>query len=285
MSEQLKEMNPYLLDALPPQRESLYLLLDGALMDVPLFAYSHDDHPVVEPLYRNTRHESALSVSPCLLKPSANARLWQQQAQWQTKGVVLCSTESFPVMTQHLKSLLSVRLPSQQLAYCRYYSPTWLVRLLSSMSPPELKAWSGPVEAWYANSPEGWVCFKSDTQGVARKHDEEGWFALKQTQLEQWRTEEHQRFIDRAAEHLGCESKATAQGREQRTKVAALTDAARELGFVLEYQCLHYLELAWRFPQELLSPQLVHILADREQDADQRLQLAERQLFGLNRDV
>lgn len=285
MSEQLKDMKPQLLDALPPQRESLYLLLDGALMDVPLLAYSHDDQPVVEQLYRSTRHESALSVSPCLVKPSADTRLWQQQMQWQSKGVVLRSTEPVAVLSQHLKSLLSVRLPNQQLAYCRYYSPTWLVRLLNSLSLPERRAWSGPVEAWYANSPEGWMCFQDGAQSVARTAEEEGWFALKQTQLEQWQAEEHQRFIDKAAEHLGCESKATAQGQEQRTRIAALISTAQELGFVLEYQCLHYLELAWCFPQELLRPQLAHLLADRDQDAEQRLQLAEQQLFGLNTDV
>jgi len=285
MPQELKNTLLHTAESLPSQRDSLYILLDGAQMNAPLFAYSNDDSPVVEPLYLGTRHETAISVSPCLIKPSAQSRLWQQRDQWQSKGVVLRCSEPMPVLKQHLQSLVSIRLPNQQLAYCRYYSPTWLVRLLNSLSAAELSAWSGPVQGWYARASDGWVSAQLETLGVVRKSEEEGWFALKQEQLDLWQAEERERFIDRSAAYLGCETPLSEIGRDQRTAVAALTSEAHKRGFVLEYQCLQYLELAWRFPRELKSPNMTRLLSDQEQGPDQRLELAEQQLFGLNKDV
>lgn len=285
MPQQLKQALWRDIGTLPAQHDSLYLLLDGALLDAPLVAYSNDDNPIVEPLYRGTRHEPALLVSPCLVKPSALSKLWQQQDQWRSKGVVLYCQEPIASLRQHLQSLISVRLPSQQLAYCRYYSPAWLASLLDTLSPAEVSSWSGPIKGWYAYFDNSWSCAEVDAPGEPRKLKDEGWFVLKQQQLDHWQTQEYQRFVDKAAEHLGCYTSSSEAGRRQRAAVAALTREAHEFGFLMEYQCLHYLELAWRFPKELVSPLIAGMLRNPEQQPDQRLQLAEQQLFGLNKDV
>ncbi|MGH1448222.1 MAG: DUF4123 domain-containing protein, partial [Pseudomonadaceae bacterium] len=53
----------------PAWSDDCYLLLDGLGMDVPVTAYTHDDHPITTPLFRGTRHAKLIEASPWLVKP------------------------------------------------------------------------------------------------------------------------------------------------------------------------------------------------------------------------
>ncbi|KKN37480.1 hypothetical protein LCGC14_0762990 [marine sediment metagenome] len=281
MHEGLSHLNPSILAAITAESANLHLLLDGALIDAPKLVYGHDDAPRVEQLYRGTRHEKALAVSPYLAKPSAGSRLWAIKDAWQFKGILLATNASFEQLADHLRSLISMSLPSSQLAYCRFYSPQWLVRLLRSTTPEDFIALSGPISQWIARTEDGWLSMKPAAAGQSRRAEEEGWFSLRQDQLDLWAEEEHQKFIERAVSHLRCEDKQSAAGKLQRQHIVKLTAMAREMGFIQEHHCLHYLELAWRFPNDITNQSLSTHFGNQSSSPGQRLQEAERHLFGL----
>jgi len=266
---------------IPLGQAKLYILLDGALMDALRYAYSSDTSPETEALYRDTRHDAALQISPLLIKPSPESDFLSQQHLWRKNGIVLRSEASIAVLSQHLKSLISVRLPSQQMAYCRFYSPEWLVRFLTSLSDDELSAWSGPIQEWYAYSSQTWVGFQPSANKGGRKAVDEGWFCLRREQIVQWQADEHQRFLRKAAALLGRDVLSGSQEADALSDIAESVNAAHSHGFILEYQCLHYLELTHKFPQAFNSPEFTKVIRDLSQSADSRLQQAELLLFGL----
>ena len=257
-----------------------YLLLDGLKIDVPVRAFTLDEHPKIEPLYRGTRHASLLEASPWLVKPTAAGRLLTEHSAWREHGLLLRSSASIEVLAAHLRSLLSVRLPSQQLAYCRFHNPDWASRLFSAMTIEEFSAWSGPVQEWLIHTDGTWHSYTNTLTSPYRKADEEGWYSLREEQLQHWQNEEHQRFIDRAAQHLGCANHQPEYS-QQCARIEQLIQQAYEYGFTMEYQILHFLELAWRFPEALSSPGWKQHFANHAQDADLRLRFAEERLFGL----
>lgn len=270
--------------SVPGYSDDCYLLLDGLSMDVPLTAYTLDEHPLIEPLYRGTRHAELIEASPWLIKPSAAGQLLTKPEIWQRHGVLLYSAVSREAVVAHLRSLISVQLPSQQLAYCRFYSPDWAARLFNTMRLDEFESWSGPVSQWLLYTNNAWKVYASNAAGAHRDTNDEGWYRIREEQLSQWQADEHQKFIDQAAHHLGC-NQSHADYANQRERIENLIDQANGYGFKLEHQVLHYLELAWRFPQELSTPYWTGYLGDHTQAADQRLQFSEQQLFGLNKDV
>lgn len=268
----------------PGYSDDCYLLLDGLAMDVPVTAFSLDERPKIEPLFRGTRHAEVIEASPWLVKPMAGGQLLSSPEVWQRHGVVLYSAAGKDTLAQHLRSLISVRLPSQQLAYCRFYAPDWTARLFNSMHPEEFQAWSGPISKWLIHSDDSWTAYICDSTGQPKDVNDEGWYMLREEQLAQWQAEEQQRFIDRAMHYLGCKSY-RADFAVQRERITRLIQQAQSYGFTLEHQALQYLELAWRFPHELSAQQWTGYLADHSHTADQRLQFAEQQLFGLSKDV
>lgn len=269
----------------PIYSDSCYLLVDGLAMDVPFTAYNLDDHPITEPLFRGTRHTEVIEASPWLVKPSAKGRLLASTESWRSDGVVVYSDAPMNVLANHLRSLISITLPSDQLAYCRFYAPNWSSRLFSSMSTGEFEAWSGPITQWRVFTKGTWQSYVSKATGAPRHTHEEGWYKLRERQLKQWEAEEYQRFVDKTALDLGCRPEHQNYV-HQREQIDNLIQQAHEDGFTLEHQCLHYLELAWRFPQEFSRQGCAReLLANAEQSANQRLKLAEKQLFGLDKDV
>ena len=264
----------------PVYSSDAYLLLDGLALEVPVMAYSLDDHPRIAPLFRGTRHADIIEVSPWLVKPSRGGQLLAAPRTWQKHGIFLRSSAPMSALAEHLRSLISVRLPSRQLAYCRFHAPRWASRLLESMSPDELSAWCGPVTEWQVYTRGAWQVYQNRNPGPTRTAADEGWFQISQSQIARWQAEESENFIDRAATFFGCR-KEHPEYPQQRARIIRLIRQAEGYGLSMEYQVLHYLELAWRFESELGHPSWVAHLSDQTQDADTRLRHAEQKLFGL----
>lgn len=268
----------------PLYSSDCYLLLDGLRLDVPVTAFTLDEHPRIEPLYRGTRHASLIEASPWLIKPSAAGRLLSEHESWQKYGLVLRSPENMDALSAHLRSLISVRLPTEQLAYCRFHDPVWAARLFDTMSPGEFSAWSGPIQEWLIHTDDAWHSYTTSIIGSQRDAEDEGWYCLREEQLEQWQRQEYQHFLERAAKHLGCTEDQSGHA-PQRQRIEQLTQQAHDYGLSMEYQILHFLDLAWRFPEEMNSQSWAAHFTNREQPADLRLQLAEQRLFGLEGSV
>ena len=279
--EHHKRLNLEKHAALPVGQSKLFILLDGARVDAPKLIYTHDDSPLLERLYHGTRHAEVIEASPCLIEPSTSSRLWSAQSEWQDFAVVLQSNASIDLLAGHLRSLISMRLPSQQLTYCRFYSPVWLQRFMASTTNDEFAALSGPVQRWYFHGTESWQSISSTEPGLLRTASEEGWFVLRQEQFDQWQTEEQALFIERMAVHLNSPPSNTLEGATERRRIASLTERASQLGLVQEYQATHYIELAWQFPVAIDSPELQALFDNQNESADQRLEEVERRLFGL----
>ncbi|MDX1725021.1 MAG: DUF4123 domain-containing protein [Pseudomonas sp.] len=279
--EQPDYLNAARHEQLPVDNEQFYILLDGALLEVPTFAYTHDHNPTLQQLYAGTRHSSAIEVSPCLVQPSSGSGLWAVEDKWRHCGIVIQSDADIHVLAGHLRSLISMRLPSGQLAYCRFYAPSWLNRLLSNFTEGEFSAFSGPVQRWFAYDQSTWLSLGASNKGQQRLADDDGWFCLRQDQLDLLQTDEKQRFIERMAVHFDCPRPTVPEGVAARERMATLVQQARILGFDQEYQCTHYLELAWRFPEDITAAELKSLLNDRSLTADTRLEQAESRLFGL----
>lgn len=129
----------------PGDRGNTYLILDGALIDVPKLVYEHDDSPECVQLFRGTVHEAALEVSPCLVVPSCNSRIWEVESLWRHVGIIAVSGQGSQTVIEHFRSLLTVSLDGGGRAYFRFYSPTKLSDLLLILSEQERSTFSGPV--------------------------------------------------------------------------------------------------------------------------------------------
>lgn len=276
----MRELMSYQKADAPELSENTYLLLDGAALDAPYIAYSLDDEPQIEALFQYTRHEALAEASPWLVKPSPGSRLFIQRDSWAENGVALRAAVPFAVLAGHLRSLLSVKLPQGELAYCRFYSPGWAGRLFSSMTPQEFARWSGPVEHWIMAADTSWHCFSNPGPTEARGQAEEGWFTLTPGQIEQFGESERQRFVDRVVERLRA-GYADTDSEILRGRVLEGIEQAESYGLVLEYQVVHFLELRARFPIEFASASWIHHFKQTDRDPDLRLRIAEQKLFGL----
>ena len=169
-------------DSLPATAPGLarYLIVDGAQEGIWAMLYRHLDQPAIEPLYLETRHAPAMLASPLLLPVPDDNALWQRAGDWRSKGVLVDTLAPLDQLAGHLRSLISVTLPSSQLAYCRFYAPRWLRPLVAAMTVAEARVFSGPVQSWHLSGPQhDWLSVRPGGPTQARTPAEEGWFHLR----------------------------------------------------------------------------------------------------------
>lgn len=255
-------------------RSRAFLLLDGAAFDAPRFVYENDDQPEIDYLFLGTRHQAALEVSPCLVKPSETSRLWQKQNDWQHKAVVVLAEEELPVIAGHLRSLLSVALPDGGYSYLRFYSPRQLRRLMLALSDQERERFSGPIREWLAFQPEGnWRSFRAGTLQPAMTASDEGWFALTDRHLEALAEDAREEFLGRLGRFLSI---------NDQPRLARLLQEANGLGFRSEKDVSRYAELAVTHGNRIRLPECQAILSNLSLPSAARLtELDQHLAYGL----
>ena len=247
-----------------------YILIDGAVFDAPRLVYEHDDQPELEYLYMGTPHKEALEVSPCLVKPSSMSRIWQERAKWRAHSVVLMSDENLHVLAEHMRSLLSVRLPDGGYSYLRFYSPKQTQRLLGALSELELRQFSGPVKEWLSFQSDGvWRRTKTEGSGQYREASEEGWFLLSDQHLEALSARAREEFIGKLSQYLGI---------DDRAKLNDLMREAHSFGLRTEKDVSRYAELAVVHGEGIKRPELQAILSTPELSAGMRLSEVDKRL-------
>lgn len=250
--------------------QSAYILIDGAVLNAPRFVYEHDEQPELEYLYLGTPHHPAIEVSPCLVKPSASSRIWQEQARWQAHAVVLMSNEELDVVADHLRSLLSVQLPDGAFSYLRFYSPKQLQRLMGAFSDLERARFSGPVEEWLTFDVNGCLHrFTTYSAGEYREACDEGWFVLAQQHLEALSTGARDEFVGKLGRYLGV---------DDREKLKELICAANAHGFRTEKDVSRYAELALVHGERIAKPEIQEILSRSDLMASARLSEMDKRL-------
>ena len=251
-------------------RERACILLDGAMFDARRFVYEKDDQPEVEYLFLGTPHESALEVTPCLVKPSGVTRLWQAQPEWHDKAVLLVADESLSVIAGHLRSLLSVQLPDGGYSYLRYYSPKQLRRLMLAFNEQERNRFSGPIKEWLAFQSDGsWSRFNSEAAQPAKTAFDEGWFLLSEQHLAALSDSARSDFVEKLGRFLAMDDP---------VRLNRLIEDASALGFRTEKDVSRYAELAVVHGSRIKRPESQSILSDSEQSAGSRLKALDKHL-------
>lgn len=250
--------------------EQAWILLDGAIFDAPRFIYEHDDQPELEYLYLGTPHESAMEVSPCLVKPSLSSRIWSEQERWLKHGVVLISDENMSTLTNHLRSLLSVKLPDGAYSYLRFYSPKQLGRLMGVFTELERDKFSGPITDWLTIQNSGeWLRFSSAGKASPRKASDEGWFMLSDHHLQGLADKAREEFVARLAKYLSINNS---------FRLNALIQQASSFGFSTEKDVSQYAELAVVHGTRIEHPELQAILSKPDMPTSVRLSEVDKRL-------
>lgn len=247
-----------------------FILLDGAVFDAKRFIYENDDSPELEYLFLGTRHETALEITPCLVKPSETTRLWQTQPEWQNKAVILVSEESLPVVAGHLRSLLSVQLPDGGYSYLRYYSPKQLQRLMFTFNDRERNRFSGPIREWLAfQSDASWYRVSFEASQPAKTAADEGWFLLSEQHLAALSDSARSEFVEKLGRFLAMNDP---------VRLNRLIENANSLGFRTEKEVSRYAELELVHGDRIKRPESQAILSNPELSARARLKALDQHL-------
>nr|WP_059390473.1 DUF4123 domain-containing protein [Pseudomonas toyotomiensis] len=265
------------------ESESLYLLLDGAALPALQIIYQHDDEPEAIPLYRGTRHAASMESSPVLYKLSEQKYLWENRARWRSAAIVLGSQSAMEALADHLRSLLSVKLPSGELVFCRFYDPALTARFLSSLTEDERSAWLGPIKnLWTLRQDDQWLHFGASYEAPAMTPDDEGWFSLRVEQLKSWQEEERRLFIQRLVAHFSSDERCSTPHADLEKLIELRIEQAEQAGIETEQQLFAFVELALQFPDAMDSPSVHKQLTNMDESAEHRLAAIEASLLGLN---
>ena len=247
--------------------QKVYVLVDGALLDAPKLVYNCEDNPVFDLLYRNTPHQSALEVSPVIVQPSDTSRLWEAVQSWRHAGVVIESEADLHTVVDHLRSLISVRLPDQTFAYLRFYSPGQIGALFSAFTPDESVRFSGPVSRWHHfDSDHGWKTIEVSSLKQNDNASEEGWFQLTEEHIRAIEAYNDAEFINKLVRNADLPFTP-----ENNSYIAALVEQGRSYGFRTQRDLASFTEVAAYYRDSIRQPDALGILGDTERSARQRL--------------
>ncbi|MBA1233300.1 DUF4123 domain-containing protein [Stutzerimonas nitrititolerans] len=259
-----------------------YILLDGAALSALRLIYQHDDAPEIELLYRDTRHDAALEVSPVLYRLNESSRMWDVQEQWQPAALIIESREGMDALANHLRSLLSVKMPSGEFAYCRFYDPSLTERFCNNLTQDELDAWLGPISSLWVYSRGKWLRLAAPNPLSARLAEEEGWFSIHSEHLMQWQAQERQLFIQRMVMHFSGSGFHFGSNAELEKVIQQRTEQAGQFGISSEQHLLIFVELALQFSDSFDSPDILKQLTNTEESVEHRLAKVEARLLGLD---
>lgn len=193
------------------------------------------------------------------------------------------SAASIDDLANHLRSLLSVRLPPGDLAFCRFYDPALSERFFDSLTQEELGAWLGPISGiWLTTEQSEWRGFTTNQISLSRTADDEGWFALRPEHLAHWQQQERQRFIHRLISHFSADNFHEKSAPELEAVVEQRVHEAEAFGIEAEQHLFAYVELALQFPDAIDSPEVRAALTNKEEPAEHRLARTEACLLGLH---
>ncbi|QNI01818.1 DUF4123 domain-containing protein [Halomonas sp. SH5A2] len=261
--------------------ESVFILLDGAVFPAMQRVYSYEMSPQVSPIYYGTRHGASLDASPCLYQPSGESEVWNCEEHWRTQGVVFVSACSYFEVLDYLKSLISVRLPNNQLAYWRFYSPEWLSKIMKALSDEDFSKFNGPVNQWAAYVDGRWELYDAVSHSSVETNKEEGWFQLSQNCIEKLKNAKKEEFYIRLEEKLASEiSNVSFEGlcREDVLKTVAI---AESLGFKSNYEIEWFTVTNYKYPGLMSRSDIKKSIENIEVAALERQLQVEEAIWGI----
>lgn len=130
-----------------PEGLTLYLLLDGAAFNNILsFIYETEDQPEWRALYSNTFYETAIEVSPYLIKTNPVSSLFNWFiAEGYPKGLLVRSCQNIDKLGRHLQTNLEAKLPSLEIVLFRFYDPLIFDTYIRHITDDDAQRFCGPI--------------------------------------------------------------------------------------------------------------------------------------------
>lgn len=118
-----------------------YLLIDGVKMEPVLkWVYQHIDNPEWYPLYKHTRYQDVIDISPCLVKVSIDSDipyLFESELGPKGSAIWVRSPYEIEVLGSILGRLLWITTEGGRYLHYRFYDPTSLSRLMPVLTSDE----------------------------------------------------------------------------------------------------------------------------------------------------
>lgn len=139
-----------------------YLLIDGVKMEPVLqWVYQHIDNPEWYPLYKNTRYQDVLDISPCLVKVSIESdilHLFESELGPKGAAIWLRSPYELEVLGSTLSRLLWITTEDGRYLHYRFYDPTSLSRLMPALTSDECAELYRGTESitWFNAQQQSW---------------------------------------------------------------------------------------------------------------------------------
>lgn len=261
--------------------ESVFILLDEAVFPAMQFIYDYEVSPQVSPIYYGTRHEASLDVSPCLYTPSAKSQVWDHEKDWRKNGLVFVSSYSHFEVLEYLKSLISVRLPNDQLAYWRFYSPEWFSKIMRALSDEDFSKFNGPVSQWAAYARDSWELYNSVRDDFFDTNKEEGWFQLSQNCIDKLKEVKKRGFYIRLEEKLAREISVEGFEKICREDIVKIVSIAEILGFKSNYEIEWFTVMNYKYPSFMKRADVKKLIENIEMAALERQLKVEEAIWGI----
>ncbi|MDR5868724.1 DUF4123 domain-containing protein [Halomonas koreensis] len=262
-------------------QESVFVLFDGALFPAMQKAYEYEGSPQICPVYYGTRHEEASEASPCLYAPGNESKVWSLSEAWRDNGIVFTSQATFSDVLKHLQSLISVTLPSGQMAYWRFYSPEWLSLVMEVFELNDLKAFSGPITQWGAYSGNEWVVYRGNAPAYAVQEKEDGWLSITDAYQACWKKIMNERFVQRVASEAHDRMSAPPEGASWESEISRLFEIAKNAGYKKTADLERFIWMFLKHPHALESTECREVIGDGSCPPVRRLDKVEAMLHGV----
>lgn len=139
-----------------------YLLLDGVKMEPVLkWVYQHIDNPEWYPLYKDTRYQDVIDLSPCLVKVPIDSDipyLFESDLGPKGSAIWLRSPYELELLGSTLSRLLWITTEDGRYLHYRFYDPTSLSRFVPALTPDESAELYPGIECitWFNAQQQTW---------------------------------------------------------------------------------------------------------------------------------
>ena len=148
------------------ENSNIYLLMDGArFKNIHAFIYEQEERPDYIPLYRGTYFETALEVSPCLVRITnmeVGLMPWfVRETEDKRKAMLIVSDLPLNDLAIHFQEYLEAKLPNYDIVLFRFYDPKIFEVIMNHINDPYVIRILTPIKFAYWKSQESYKCLSA----------------------------------------------------------------------------------------------------------------------------
>jgi hypothetical protein len=245
-----------------PIERPVYLILDGARFDALNLVFSSGQSFEFNMLYHGTELKDQLKISPIIVR--YDNFLKSQYHKWFQNAVAFTTTTNLIDTANHLKSLIYCEMPNLQPAFFRFYSPNWLIPLITGQTVESLFEFTGPIDNWYVPENDGvlWHQFTITKQTASKAVSDEAWFKLTENLQEKLAEYGYQQFIDQLTQRYTDLSMDTEEGQQFRSVIKRNIEQAKSYTLDRQDHITQYVDLALCYTSNIEDDRALEILTN-----------------------